>query len=135
MSRLERTGSTDGFLKPKTALRDTPLLLVLLLIHSQYLSGLDHCEEKAAAQIRLESQHPWRPPFGLERVGQPLGIRKKRDLTDVQSSISLMNVVHARLIVLLWQNLWKLMSRRELFRLSGLSFVDMSCEACLGGNP
>lgn len=28
--------------------------------------------EKPAGWIHLESGHPWRPPFGLERVGQPL---------------------------------------------------------------
>lgn len=28
--------------------------------------------EKAACQIRLDPGHPWRPPFGLARVGQPL---------------------------------------------------------------
>ena len=25
-----------------------------------------------AVSLRLEPQHPWRPPFGLERVGRPV---------------------------------------------------------------
>ncbi len=29
------------------------------------------CDESVTAEIRLQSHHPWRPPFGLERVGQP----------------------------------------------------------------
>jgi hypothetical protein len=48
------------------------LMLVSLSLYSPYFLGLDECVEKVTAQIHLESQHPWRPPFGLERVGQPL---------------------------------------------------------------
>ena len=29
------------------------------------------CEGTIAADLRLVQQHPWRPPFGLERIGQP----------------------------------------------------------------
>jgi hypothetical protein len=72
MSSLKRSGSTDRFLGPTTAIGQASLLLLLFLTQPQYLSGIDNCEEKATAQIRLESPHPWRPPFGLERVGQPL---------------------------------------------------------------
>src|SRR5437867_6963815 len=46
--------------------------LALLSIPSQLALGIADCDEKVTAQIRLESQHPWRPPFGIERVGQPL---------------------------------------------------------------
>ena len=28
--------------------------------------------ESVVAHIRIDPSHPWRPPFGLERVGQPL---------------------------------------------------------------
>src|SRR5512145_3331195 len=72
MSSLKRSGSTDRFLGPRTAIGQASLLLLLFLTQRQDLSGIDNCEEKATAQIRLESPHPWRPPFGLERVGQPL---------------------------------------------------------------
>src|SRR5262245_4354226 len=29
------------------------------------------CGEKVSPQIRVDSGHPWRPPFGLDRVGAP----------------------------------------------------------------
>ena len=44
------------------------LLFVMLLCQGAALG--DECQEQVNAQIRLESPHPWRPPFGLERVGQ-----------------------------------------------------------------
>jgi len=31
-------------------------------------------ESKPAAQIRIDPGHPWRPPFGLDRVGRPLAV-------------------------------------------------------------
>ena len=34
----------------------------------------DGCDEKVTALIRVDSGHPWRPPFGLERVGRPLAL-------------------------------------------------------------
>ena len=34
--------------------------------------GADPPEAKGAARIRIDRGHLWRPPFGLERVGQPL---------------------------------------------------------------
>jgi hypothetical protein len=30
------------------------------------------CEEKIDPHIRLDEGHPWRPPFGLDRVGKPV---------------------------------------------------------------
>ncbi len=48
------------------------LLLLLTSLYSLPLLGLDPCDETVTAQIRLETQHPWRPPFGVDRVGQPL---------------------------------------------------------------
>lgn len=32
----------------------------------------DHCSEKVSAKIRVDRGHPWRPPYGLDRVGAPL---------------------------------------------------------------
>jgi hypothetical protein len=29
------------------------------------------CEGSVTAELRLVQQHPWRPPFGIERIGQP----------------------------------------------------------------
>jgi hypothetical protein len=47
-----------------------------LLVFSFSLDGLGvaqtaDCEGSIAAELRLVQQHPWRPPFGLERIGQP----------------------------------------------------------------
>jgi len=52
------------------------LCVCLLSLQLAAYSGpaLDQCEEKVTAQIRLESHHPWRPPFGLERVGEPVSV-------------------------------------------------------------
>ena len=32
---------------------------------------LESCSEKVSAQIRVDSGHPWKPPFGADRVGAP----------------------------------------------------------------
>ena len=32
----------------------------------------DDCNEQVVARVRVNPGHPWRPPFGLERVGRPL---------------------------------------------------------------
>lgn len=50
------------------------VLLAFLLspLSASLLPASNHCDERVTAQIRLEPQHPWRPPFGLERVGQPI---------------------------------------------------------------
>jgi hypothetical protein len=32
------------------------------------------CTRPISAQIRVDSGHPWRPPFGLERVGGPIAV-------------------------------------------------------------
>jgi hypothetical protein len=39
----------------------------LVLVAQQKLA----CGEKVSLQIRVDSGHPWRPPFGLDRVGAP----------------------------------------------------------------
>jgi len=30
------------------------------------------CDEKASAKVRVDQGHPWRPPFGVDRVGAPI---------------------------------------------------------------
>jgi hypothetical protein len=30
------------------------------------------CDERVVAHVRIDPGHPWRPPFGLERVGRPV---------------------------------------------------------------
>ena len=43
-------------------------LLLTLPLPAQPLEG---CTEKVSAQIRVDSGHPWKPPFGIDRVGAP----------------------------------------------------------------
>jgi hypothetical protein len=35
----------------------------------------DDCHESIRAELRVVSEHPWRPPFGLDRVGRPLRVQ------------------------------------------------------------
>lgn len=35
--------------------------------------GQDDCNEDVTANVRVDSGHPWRPPFGLDRVGYSFG--------------------------------------------------------------
>ncbi len=58
-----------------TALSTAVVVFVALLggfflIPFVHASGAD--QQKPAAQIGIDQGHPWRPPFGLQRVGQPL---------------------------------------------------------------
>jgi hypothetical protein len=32
------------------------------------------CDEKVTSSIHIDSGHPWRPPFGLDRVGKPITV-------------------------------------------------------------
>ena len=45
------------------------LVVLCLQIASPSFAGEGH--DGAAGQIRVEAAHPWRPPFGLDRIGQP----------------------------------------------------------------
>jgi len=47
------------------------LTLVPVPLLAQQLTG---CAEQVSAKIRVDSGHPWRPPFGLDRVGGPLAV-------------------------------------------------------------
>jgi hypothetical protein len=72
MKSLDKSASIRPISKSRTLCRRACLLLLLTPPYSLPLLGLDRCDESVTAQIKLESQHPWRPPFGLERVGQSL---------------------------------------------------------------
>jgi hypothetical protein len=37
-------------------------------------AAIEPCREDVKASIRIDAGHPWRPPFGLERVGKPLDV-------------------------------------------------------------
>lgn len=55
-----------------------PLLLFLPLV-ARAVGG---CAEKVSAEVEVDTGHPWRPPFGLERVGAPITIRVALDGPD-----------------------------------------------------
>ncbi|MFN8007383.1 MAG: hypothetical protein U0V70_10235 [Terriglobia bacterium] len=53
------------------------LLLVaglLILYPVSRDQAANDCDEKVTVKIRLEEGHAWRPPFGLDRIGQPLNV-------------------------------------------------------------
>ena len=47
---------------------------LLILCPASAQRAANDCDEKVAVRIRLDEGHPWRPPFSLDRVGQPLGV-------------------------------------------------------------
>jgi hypothetical protein len=49
-----------------------PLAAVALALASRAAIGALPVDPPAAYQLRLDSGHPWRPPFRLDRVGQPI---------------------------------------------------------------
>src|SRR5688572_28647381 len=44
-------------------------LVLLLSVESLLAHQQAGCDEEVSAQIKVDSGHPWRPPFGLDRVG------------------------------------------------------------------
>jgi len=38
---------------------------------SALVAQQDACNEQVEAHVRVDAGHPWRPPFGLERIGRP----------------------------------------------------------------
>lgn len=50
------------------------LLACLGFIATPLLRGHDDCNEQVKSQIQIHPDHPWRPPFGLDRIGQPLRV-------------------------------------------------------------
>ena len=47
-------------------------LMGAVLAASAALASVDQSENSSALRLRVEPGHPWRPPFGLERVGGPV---------------------------------------------------------------
>ena len=73
MSHRKKLRPTEWVVNNRGPAPSTLLFVLLFSIQCQVGLALSDCDdEKVTAQIRLDSQHPWRPPFGLERVGQPL---------------------------------------------------------------
>jgi hypothetical protein len=53
-------------------------------------------QQKPVAQIEIDRGHPWRPPFGLQRVGQPLGVVVKIDSDQGMSEYALVASVQGK---------------------------------------
>src|SRR5579863_3784033 len=45
---------------------------MLLFLAAGHAWADDGSNRKTGYTVRLETVHPWRPPFGLDRVGRPL---------------------------------------------------------------
>src|SRR2546428_5116709 len=48
------------------------LIFCLGLTAVSPIAAQDDCSENVEARVHVDPGHPWRPPFGLDRVGQPL---------------------------------------------------------------
>src|SRR5438874_1688734 len=57
----------------RNEMRISVLNLVWIAVTLPALAMEDRNEE-GVAHIRIDPGHPWRPPFGLDRVGQPLTV-------------------------------------------------------------
>ncbi|MBM3804702.1 MAG: hypothetical protein FJW26_20600 [Acidimicrobiia bacterium] len=61
-------------IRSQLRLFEVAILLFLLSSSFQTPGQAADCDEKVTAAVRFPSHHPWRPPFGLERIGQPLKV-------------------------------------------------------------
>src|SRR5712692_9229977 len=48
------------------------LIFCLGLTAVSPIAAQDDCSENVEARVHVDPGHPWRPPFGLDRVGQPM---------------------------------------------------------------
>jgi hypothetical protein len=48
------------------------LFSFLGILFCQPVSGQESCVEAVVAKVGIDLGHPWRPPFGLDKVGQPV---------------------------------------------------------------
>ena len=62
---IERANRVDGAIL-------VVLLAAFTLASAPRVQAADVPAKKPAAQIRVDPGHPWRPPFGLDRIGRPL---------------------------------------------------------------
>lgn len=49
--------------------------ILVLSVASLAAQQRDGCDEKVTPRIQVDAGHPWRPPFGLERIGRPLAVQ------------------------------------------------------------
>jgi hypothetical protein len=60
---------TRLFVQPRLAML---LVVAVIVALSAALRDCAAMEPQAAYQLRLDEGHPWRPPFGLDRIGRPI---------------------------------------------------------------
>jgi len=70
-----------------------PLFLTLI---NPVARPADASNATAAFQIRLDTGHPWRPPFGLDRVGRPVAVVVEADAASAQPPCRLTALLRGR---------------------------------------
>ena len=62
----------------KISRRMIPLLLGFIWLTSagdpRSIDAIGECEESLETSIRIDPGHPWRPPYGLDRIGHPVTV-------------------------------------------------------------
>src|SRR5207237_7262766 len=71
-------GSRDHLSNPQASCKKSPMRIIVLnlvwIAATLPAIAMQDRNEEGVARIRVDPGHPWRPPFGLERVGQPLTV-------------------------------------------------------------
>jgi hypothetical protein len=89
MSRIARDGFR-GCLGARAG-----LIAVVLGLFSPSASA---SEPAPAYQVRLEAGHPWRPPFGVDRVGRPINVVVEASAPKAQSRYRLTALFRGRAV-------------------------------------
>jgi hypothetical protein len=64
-------GRKGGIMGWRFSARTLAAAMVLLAPYPRWSTADQASDSRAGYQVRVEHSHPWRPPFGLDRVGQP----------------------------------------------------------------
>lgn len=62
-------GAVPSWISASARLTGTYIILLASVFWPTLALAQQVCDEKAAAKISIDQGHPWRPPFGLDRVG------------------------------------------------------------------
>ena len=73
---LERLPMTSGAYRPPARPDFGVKLMSVTLVCICFLAvlparAIEPCKENVTARIKVDPGHPWRPPFGLDRIGKP----------------------------------------------------------------
>jgi hypothetical protein len=77
-------------------MRDWSIFGFLVLAITWPLGGAGGAAEPATCKIRVEPGHPWRPPFGLDRVGQPLRVAVETTVPQAPRDATLVAYVQGK---------------------------------------